>query len=522
MTLSNKLWGISHNRSLSPGGIFRWALIEPSEGTFDWSLADYRINDISNRNSTIVFSTLQEASPPSWAVTSSFPRLDRLSNYVYQVVNRYKTVIRFWEGWNELQQHGAPNYTTNQEAQIEDTIAQAVKTADPTAYFVAFGGDFGGTNRSSLVWNLMNQKTNVDAVSVHLYPGDTPAEAATDTRFGPFAEFGAGIGKPVWHTESGAWGMGIKKSQVVGWSTDPIYIYRSQPEEVFQRAYDPLNEVLYNMLRSFGYGFPKYYYYDNRIDGTWEGNLNTVSGLLDADETMRPDYPAILWLKYLIDTPTSYAIHTHPSASSVRAYLFGNDGNSVALVWSEDKTNRIATVTNSFIGQFDQFGNLITTNDTTLAINKHPWAWFSSVLTTNQMAATFTNSALAGAPDTSAPNVSIDTSPTGDISSTNIPVVLWWTAIDDTYRQTPFYQSNVLTRFKLTGADADWSAWAPERFSARTNLGRGTYQLLVQAKDKEELATNQVNGPTFTIDGGGGATGIGFANQGTAGTVFVR
>jgi predicted lipoprotein with Yx(FWY)xxD motif len=524
---SNKLFGVSHSRTLSPGGMFRWSAMEPASNVFDWTQTDYRVNAMSNV--TLTLGSLQEQHAPSHARTSNYPRLDRLHNYVTQVVHRYKGSIRMWEGWNELNLWSSESgYSIAQQAAIEDTVALAVKTADPTSYYIAMGGIASAVNASN-TWAVMTQQTNVDAISVHLYSGDQPAGSSADTRYASFAAWAPFMGRPILNTESGAWSLGLRKGNVLGWSVLPTYFYPTDAEHVVQRAYSPGNETMYAFIRSAGHGFLRYYFYDARVDFFSFREMNTEAALYDYDDSVKADWGMLMWARSLFDPPDSYAKFTHPSASSVEAYLFGKSGKSVLFVFSNDKTNRTATITNTAIGVFDQFGNLQATNSATIPVNNHPWAWVSA-LATNQLAQTFTNAVLSGASSVVAPVVSIDTTPTGDISSTNdFPLTLRWAAISPTYKNTARFPSNVFTRFKLVGSDSDWSAWSATRFTRRPSLTSGSYQLQVQAKDFEGLATNEVSGPAFTVDqdgggGGGGsppASGSATANTGTAGTVTV-
>jgi hypothetical protein len=97
---SNLAWGLSWQRGLSPGGIVQWSEIEPTEGNFTFTSTDAKVASCADK--AIIFANLTDvADIPSWAMTNGVPRLDRLSNYVFQTVTHFKNQIHYWEDINE-------------------------------------------------------------------------------------------------------------------------------------------------------------------------------------------------------------------------------------------------------------------------------------------------------------------------------------------------------------------------------------------------------------------------------------
>jgi Laminin G domain len=80
---------------------FPWPLIETSNGTYDWTRADYIVNE-ANKYSLQLQPILVYT--PSWAASSttiSPSSTSMWSSFVKSVVGRYKNSVHYWELWNE-------------------------------------------------------------------------------------------------------------------------------------------------------------------------------------------------------------------------------------------------------------------------------------------------------------------------------------------------------------------------------------------------------------------------------------
>lgn len=507
---SNAAFGISWTRSFGSGA-FIWSSIEPTEGAFAWSTPDLTFGVASNK--AISLGNLQWGSPASWAVTSSYPRLDRVYLYTSNIVARYKGSVKYWEDWNEPQY----TYSAAQYAGILEQTATAVKDADATAFLCGMGGATTVAFASN-VWSALSvaAQGKIDAIAVHLYPkGDRWMDPDTDSRFQDFRTWADSIGKPLWNTESGSWETGIRKGQLVGLLGAGEYYFdfwREQP--TIRSVFQATPATMKSALRTVGWG-GKFFQYDSYKQFYNWRNINTEPTLIDYDDAARPLVPAINWANELLSGKTSHKSITNSLATAVEAYLFGTV--ATLAVFAQAKTNITLTTTNGEFAIYDLFGNLIQTNSTSASVSAWPTYWYSATLTTNQLAETFASASVADEPDTSAPLISIEESPrTGWSINTAEGGLFRWTAQDNTLANTDAYPTNVLTRFKLVGVDTDWSEWSGVRRSVRSTIPSGSYYISIQAKDAYGLATNQLDGPVFTIPGASAT-----ANTATVGMLII-
>lgn len=501
---SNKAWGISWSRTLSPAGTFNWKTIEPTEGVYSWDYSDWAVNQSSNSITLGSFGDVYSggSATPSWAITNGMPQLSQLSNWCYQVVNRYKDRVRYWETINEPQYH----YTTNQLSSILEWMVGGIKAADSSAFVVAFGGmtDMGYMTNT---WNLLSAttKSNISAASVHFYPPGTDwmdAESSTGQSSARTASANMG-GLPIWNTESGTWGIGHRHGISAGLTFSGRYVWPHTFEEVWRRGHWQTTEkTLRTALRSLGFGAQRFFYYDGRLADYWYVRPDTNPTWYEYDDALRPDALALINLNWMIGEGSVVGPITNTVAGAlVEAFLFKTgSGLSMISVWNQDRvTNRVFTVTNSTFGVFDQFGRVVVTNSLSATIRRQPTYWVSS-LSTNALALAFINASVSTVADSTAPFVSVDVSPVGpNISAKELPLRFKWTAVDDVYVNTDRY-ANVLTRHKILGLDSDWSSWSTDRRRLVDEIpATGEYRIVVEAKDIEGVSTNSISGPLFQV-----------------------
>lgn len=189
---------------------FRWHLIEPKKGRFEWKGTDALVENLEGSNLEIL-AILMAA--PEWAggsdmKTGSHPpdSPDDYARFVDAVVKRYKGRIKYYELWNE------PNiarFWGGKRAEPKDFIAllragyRAGKKADPQAVFV-----MGGVTKLSQDQAFMKDVIRMggldacDAVGVHLYPENLDRFRSIMTHLVSSLQK-AGCSKPVWVTETG-------------------------------------------------------------------------------------------------------------------------------------------------------------------------------------------------------------------------------------------------------------------------------------------------------------------------------
>jgi len=495
---SNNLWGIAWNRSLSPAGFIEWEQIEASTNVFTWTTTDEKLNAWTNR--TIPFVNLSDvADIPTWALTNSFPRVDAWSNFVWKVVNRYKDRVQFWEDINEPSSYNATAY-----ADLLTQTVGAVKAADPSAYFVAFGGlaEGSGTIWGSNVWTALGAtaKSQIDAVSVHQYNyietwntvlDDTDID--NDVAFGVYCD-----NKPVWNTETGAWTIGDFRGRRHGGPIGAISYARHNEEYIF-RNIQKVERQSQNWFRSLGRGMPKYFYYDARLIGQngWV-TATTAPTFWNFDDSFNSMGVAYLWSAYFLEGFTS-AVATSNSVNNVMAFVFNapNSGSNTLVTWSLNRSNYIATVTNGGFGVYDLHGNQLVTNSTSIPISRRPTYWVSPTLTSIQLSNIFKYATITGLVDTNAPNVSIDDTPHGNVDGKQLPLRFRWSAIDNFRVNTDDNPKVVKTRYRIPGVSNTWSDWSEVRYIELNSIPSTSAYLEVQARDEDLNTSTSMYGPTF-------------------------
>lgn len=174
ITFAQKI-GEKWARALDFTGMFLWQLVEPAEGSFDFSESDREVNSLLTAG--IQPLGLLYGNPP-WAANmindkTNFKR--QLIAYTQATVNHYKDKIKYWEVWNE-----SYNWTLTADfADILKDVYQTIKTTCPDCQVLGINfsampdpevqgvGNFikgGGVNFS-------------DLIDAHFYPccsGTTP------------------------------------------------------------------------------------------------------------------------------------------------------------------------------------------------------------------------------------------------------------------------------------------------------------------------------------------------------------
>lgn len=503
--------GFSWNRTLSPSSLFRWDsgvlayAIEHVEGTFNWVQADYSINQLDGNQYILASLSDKGSSLPAYGQSGGTLITAKWQTYITAVVNRYKDRIHYWEDMNEALNNNA--YTPTQYSAILEAAANAVKTEDPTAFFVAFGGA-GPSDlaNAQATWALLTPTAqgNIDAIAVHFYPDPSRSYSAANTlstTWSTWTSWASSIGKPIWNTESGTYGMGVKKSDVIGWISAGKYPRDFWATETFRRATTSVEFVTMNALRSAGWGWSKYFYQDSRVTSTadYRGD-NTSNYILDQDNSMRPIGASLMWAQSFLRGMTAIGKITNAGSANSEAYLFSGSGKTMIALWNIDLVNRLLSTSQTDFTVYDTSGNVIAKPTTSsMVIKRIPQYIYSTGLSQSQMSALFTAGTITSRADADAPQLSIDASPHGAINARSFPITFRWTAIDDTDIETDSTPLSVLTRWRIPTINATWSAWTGARTTTMSSASGGTYALEVQAKDSTGNTTSTVTGPSFQI-----------------------
>jgi len=159
--------------------IWRWDKIEWEKGKPDYEFLDFVVEEAWKRDIRFLVGLYNT---PSWTSTApagyaeyySFPpKMNDWDNFVYHLVDHFKSKIKYWEIWNE------PNHwfgyywqgTTGDFFELQKVAYQAAKKADPTCMMLI--GSFSDSGSGMLSHLLkMGIKDYFDIVSIHPYSND--------------------------------------------------------------------------------------------------------------------------------------------------------------------------------------------------------------------------------------------------------------------------------------------------------------------------------------------------------------
>lgn len=500
---TNKSLGFGDMRSLSPGNFFRVDDVQPTEGVFNFSLEDWAVESVLRGESRILASMWTNADNPAWwaSPTTAMPDTNRLAAYITALLNRYQGRIWAWETRNEPTALG-----TNNLAIIAALESAIVKAIDPSAKYVALGGMDNFVTAGNVLSLLdSNALSRIDAISCHLYQvgANTVMHMQPDTgdrsRYAGFRDLGATYGKPVWNSEAGQFDSGPMRGRQMGYMTGARYAYPAlHNERMLRGGEQSVARQLAAAARSIGHGFEKWFIYDGRFYSYRPGNeVEASAAAWDYYDEIRPFTAAVMTMKHLVDPPTFTASVTNITLTD--CYVVAKNGRTFAMLWSQDKTNRLVTLANTNFGVLDTWGNVIQTNQASFVVEKRLKYLVSSILTTNEMVSLLTTTNFSIAADTTPPVVTVDMVPVGSVDGTN---AVWFklTTWDDTQANTPSYRNRLLKRHRTRPSD-EWSEWSEDEIVHKTGLRNGAHRFEVQAKDVYDN-TNSAQSLYFTITNG--------------------
>ena len=306
-----------------------WNMVEPTAGNWDWSLPDAAINASGARGINVLgllAYNVDRSGGGKARPSHSMPDLGQWSNYVSQVVNRYKNRVHYWQIWNEPQD---PTYFTSASpvdyARLLAASNTAIKNADPGAKVLA-AGFVPVDNGIDWMNQLLAQPggNQFDILSVHPYVNDpTPRQGGSmsperaywsTTDMNQVSNYAAKLGKPVWATE-------------FGWSTvdtDPgigrfNHVSPDLQADYISRAY------VTGLSTS---SIQKFFLYQFHDDNT---NPNDRYGLLDTNwQPTKPSYNAYKNMVGQLTGATPQGPVSPYEGTSRHTNLFGFEGTSGA------------------------------------------------------------------------------------------------------------------------------------------------------------------------------------------------
>lgn len=189
-------------------------LVNPSQGVFDWSALDYRINKAVELGIEIMYTF---GAMPNWATTQPFgvpnynpyppQQMSYLTDFVTAFVQRYRGKVKYYEIWNEVDSDGSWLGTLQQMIDIGTAIYPIIKANDPEAIVLS---------PNTISWGSLNVLTGLqyqeayleqanqfcDAVSMHYYTD--PSQPETYIQLGKaYKKLADKYNKPVYCSETG-------------------------------------------------------------------------------------------------------------------------------------------------------------------------------------------------------------------------------------------------------------------------------------------------------------------------------
>ncbi len=304
---------------------FRFDVIEPSPGRWNWALADEMVAKLTGRGVRIlgllVYST--GWATPGWsgspsAIVHQMPHLEAWRGFVRAVASRYRGRVSAWEIWNE-ENHDIfwrPRPDPIAYSRLLQAAYSEIKSVDPAAQ-VVIGGTSGvdvaflEAVASAGAWG------NFDVLAVHPYVGKKSPEAGrlASSELAKARALVARLGhKPLWLTE-------------LGWtsSTGPWGV----ASEDLQASY-----LVRGMVQGLSVGAERIFWYDLANDGWDASNDEHNYGLVRRDwRSLKPAYTAYRTLISVLGDATPQGQLDLPTGA--RTYLPFTEQPTAWHVWGD-------------------------------------------------------------------------------------------------------------------------------------------------------------------------------------------
>jgi polysaccharide biosynthesis protein PslG len=293
---------------------FRWDLVEPAPGSFDWRRTDNLMAAAAQSGVDVLgvlgYSARWASSDPSGGGDIHYPPRDPAdyARYALAVVERYGRNGTFWisrpdlpqrpltavELWNEPWGFWfwKPNPDPAAYARLARAGAEAINAVRPETTVLISGDiltfrsdDLGGRWLSSVLAADPGLGGLIDAYSTHPYPSPRD-RSPLDTSSGPDFRFNRahltneaaapyGAVKPIWITEVG-WSTAAGVSDAVSEATQADYLAKATAHAL----------SVQNVARMFVFSWTR----SSGAAGDREGNY----GLQRVDGSLKPAWPAIV------------------------------------------------------------------------------------------------------------------------------------------------------------------------------------------------------------------------------------
>lgn len=504
-----KASGIGAVRVLSTAGdaINEWPLVEPSEGSFSWSLIDGPIEALTNTMPRLLipvgFEQIDNITGPinsaSWMTNGDGSlKVASYTNYLYELVSRHPGIWAV-EILNEpSHSQGAWLHDPDNYASVLGPAAQAVKDANPDTLVVGMAGvpytSHGSNGWDVAVWDALDagEKANIDAVSFHFYPfanneGDdmtSPTSKTANSYPAAAASNWSGEGVELWNTESGTWtGGDYRGEEQWRYNPDASVTYEFQRAEPTIRTAIATERILLSALRSLGAGLNRFFYYGHWSWNTENLNNNQPYAFDNGTESEKAMQCALEWLAYLLRDAAQPENITNTSTNGFELVAWDGVGSSnVVACVNRDRIHRVITPTSSSFTLYDCMGNEIALSGGSFIQGRLPYYAVSTSLSYTAMKSAFTGATVSPIADTNGPNVSIDIAPSGPTSAGTHRFK--WSGQDDFWWNDSASGNNENVRFRYRVDEGSWSSYAQDTF-ADIALSGGEDSFTVEAIDSD-------------------------------------
>jgi hypothetical protein len=341
-----------------------WSAIEPEKGKFSWNSFDEEMKAYKKNNFQIIGSF--PPFPPKWAARALKEKkyddyAAYIEEYMYQLVNRYKSTIKIWDFWSEADLSIQKNIYGNTEKEQIANYARFIKAgysgakrADPDCVFAACGTsgvDCRSLSFSSAVFEHASEY--IDAFPVHPY--SWPRELGPNglDAVGPEA---SGLRKKMEDSKKFINSYGKKQLWIgeLGWALDR----RTPLDSSYAKEFSNYLVRAFIIARSVP-GLTKCIWYTNE---DWLANREGDYGLWRWNGNPTPAAAAYAMTSYFLNGVKEITNECKLNlGSNVEGYLFPKKMGFVAAFWSSTSQNIVIDIPLKAdkISLFDIMGNPI-------------------------------------------------------------------------------------------------------------------------------------------------------------------
>lgn len=330
-----------------------WYELEPDKGNFRWDLEYFDKYIEAAKKNNIKILGLLNGTPPwtssapadsisSTIVLSSPKDLKDYENYVYQVVNRYKGSVKYWEIWNE------PDICPIGQGDLKEFVAlmkvawTTIKKIDPQAKVLSPG--LNGLFSNFLDGILRNGGGEYfDIYSDHAYLYEQDLKDRLDQIRKIMGKYG--YNKPIWITEQA---YNCKVVDTGDKETD---------EAKYKRLSQVQAESLIKMYISpLEYGVEKVFWYRVGQDTSIYAHENL--GLCYEWANYKDLKPAGAAYHTLVKEISSSIYYTYiPFGINTRCYVFMRMDKPILVLWSEETEDIDINTGNTTVEVVDIYGS---------------------------------------------------------------------------------------------------------------------------------------------------------------------